>query len=851
MVHGEPTVAREAGLAHRLAIAKRFAELAAVGQAVFLTGSPVELELPHTVQDGERSAFTGFNRWMLLQVMQDQGWRDPRFFTEPQVRAAGWRVSADARPVVLQQVDATDAAGMVLPVPSVARVPVFNAEHVEGVPGPTNAPKRPVAALREVLSSEGFDPSAGVVPALAAWLDDGYPGQGGGHAAAGQLLARALAMTAIAAGVDWSDGHGQREASAVQGEVAHWAGGGWGDEIAALLADEPMAFFEAVRVADATVAHAMSLIRIAEQELRAKREVDMARGEDEIEEQRPQDAGSSEVTMAGSEERPMRSAAAPRPRSTQSYAARVEEMFADREAVLAVPFRDKDRAHALGAVWYKPQMVWFVPNGLDPALFKEWDPREHCLGQTAATAEVIDHFRKAAEDLGLDVSKGINADGAWHNVPVVANKGANRSGAYLLDLDGGDGPRGFINNKFSGEEMSWAFDGPLLTPEQKARMREEALRRAREADEATKAGQAAAAEHAAEILAQAVPADGHPYLRRKGVPAEGVLQVRGSVLRGYDEFYGETGRSAIREDQWYLIVPMRNMAGQLRAVQAISEDGAIKSFMRGAQKKGTMAVLGAPSFDALCASATSGSPCAPAVGFVEGFATGASFRQPTGLPVIVCFDAGNLEAVVAEAAGKLPAALVPVIGVDNDQFFVERALGFLAEHVGVNPNSQRGSVVEVLSGGSNSRLVSLGDAVADGEWHQAPRGRYRMSVEREPDSTEVRQIALEAHQEGAARPYRMTFNNRGLEAGRVAIRAFGGGRSKGGEPTASRAVVLVPEFKDFNRRPTDWNDLATIEGHYAVARQVLRPLGLESGRRPTAPALEPRPVARSADRMER
>lgn len=837
MERGERAAARESGLAHRVAIAKRFADLAALGQSAFMTGSPVGMELPYTVHEGERCAFTGFNRWMLLQVMQDQGWRDARFFTEPQVRAAGWRVSATARPVVLQQVEATDASGMVLPTPAVEPVPVFNAEHVEGIPAPSHAPKRPMAALREVLASEGFDPSAGVVPALAAWLDEQYRAQGGERSAADQVLARALAMTAIAAGVDWDSGQGEKGASTVQAEVAHWAGQGWGDDIAALLADEPMAFFEAVRVADAAVGHALSLVRIAEQEMRGGQ---------------PHDARArGGVTMAASEDRPKRPETALQPRSGQSYAARVEEMFADREAVLAVPYRDKDRAHALGAVWYKPQMVWFVPNGLDPSLFKEWDPREHCLGQTAATAEVLDHFRKAVEDMGLDASRGINADGKWHNVPVLANKGANRSGAYLLDLQGDDGPRGFINNKFSGEERSWAFDGPLLTPEQKARMRDEALRRAREADDAVRRAQTAAAEHAAEILDQAVPADGHPYLRKKGVSAEGVLQVQGSVLRGYDEFYGETGRSAIREDQWYLIVPMRNMAGQLRAVQAISEDGAIKSFMRGAQKKGTMAVLGAPSFDALCASTPAGPACAAAIGFVEGFATAASFREPTGLPVIVCFDAGNLEAVAAEAASKLPAGIVPVIGVDNDQFFVERALGFLAEHVGVNPNSQRGSVVEVLSGGASSRLVSLGDAVADGEWHQAPRGRYRMSVEREPDSTEVRQIALEAHQEGAARPYRMTFNNRGLEAGRVAMRAFGIDRAGGAVPATSRAVMLVPEFKDLDRRPTDWNDLAISEGHYAVARQILKPLGLEKGRGPVVPSMEPRVSARSVNGLQR
>lgn len=841
MDHEDRVAAREAGLAHRRAIAKRFADLAAVGQAVFLTGAPIGLELPHTVEDGERCSFAGFNRWMLLQVMQDQGWRDARFFTRQQVLEAGWKLNAEARPVILQQVTAVDASGELLAVPEVDRVPVFNAEHIDGVPAPSDAHKRSAAALYAALASEGFEPGAGVGPSLAAWLSELYREQGGDGTASSQVLARSLAMTALATDIDW----GVDGTAATQAEIAHWAGGGWSEQISTLLADDPMALFDAVRIADAIVGQAMSLVRIADQEMGGERELQKARMEAVGGEQDPQHASLNEVTM--SEDRSARLPRAGQPLPGRSYSARVEEMFAEREAVLAVPYRDKDRAQALGAVWYKPQMVWFVPNGIDRALFKEWDPREHCLGQTAAVSEVIAHFREAMEDMGLDASKDIQADGKWHNVPVPANKGMNRSGAYVLDLEGGEDrtPKGFINNKYSGEERAWRFDGPLLTLEQKARLREEAVRRAREADQAAQQHQASAAKHAAEIVAQAVPADGHPYLRKKGVPAEGVLQVHGRVLLGYDEFYGETGRSAIRDDQWYLIVPMRDMAGQLRAVQAISEDGSIKSFMRGAQKKGTMAILGAPSFDALCASASAEGACALAVGFVEGFATAASFRQPTGLPVVVCFDAGNLETVAAEAARKLPASMRPVIGVDNDQFFVERALGFLAEHVGVNPNSQRGSVVEVLSGRSNARLVSLGDAVADGGWHQAPRGRYRMSVEREADSTEVRQIALETHQEGAARPSRMLFSNRGLEAGRVALQAFAGPNVDQAGPTASRAVMLVPEFKKLDRRPTDWNDLAASEGLYAVARQVLTPLGLDKGRGRAQSARESRPPARS------
>ena len=62
--------ARAAGYAHRLAIAKRFGERVEAGDAVFMSGGTVAMEMPHTVSAGERRPITGFNRWMLLQVMQ-------------------------------------------------------------------------------------------------------------------------------------------------------------------------------------------------------------------------------------------------------------------------------------------------------------------------------------------------------------------------------------------------------------------------------------------------------------------------------------------------------------------------------------------------------------------------------------------------------------------------------------------------------------------------------------------------------------------------------------------------------------------------------------------------------------
>lgn len=813
--------ARAIGYAHRMAIAKRFAQRIEVGDAVFITGKAANMDLPHTISGGKQRPITGFNRWMLLQVMQDRAWSDARFFTSKQLETFGWNLRDGAQPVVLQFVSTTDQDGTALAIPKVQRLSVFNATFIDGVPASTAAVKFSSKALESAMVAADFEPGAQIVDALAAWVDAQYAGLGGREGKAPQALAQALAMSAVFAEIEWDDGqHGK----ALKQHARRWSSAEWVRDAQALINTDPTAFFDAVRVAELAASQVVSMTRIAQQELQASHEILATRKEAAMD-------NYSSIQSPGGKGR-------------SSYQERLEEMFAARQAVLAVPYKEKDRAKQMGAVFYGNKRkdgtdgmggVWFVPQGLDVCKFKQWDPRQHCLSPTATEGVVIDAFIQAMAALNLEEPKEIKADGQWHNVRVTDKKGRNLSGAYLLNLETASGQ---INNKYSGQSMSWIYDGPLLTPEQRARMRALTEQRAKEADAARQKAQETAAEHAAEIVAQGQPAHGHGYVQKKGMSAEGLVQVPGKVLLKYDEFYGESGMSAIREDQNYLIVPMKNAAGQIRAVQAINEDGSVKSFMRGGQKKGTMAVLGAPSLDALFAHVASQPNRIWVASFTEGCATGDALRSGSNTPVIVCFDAGNLEAVVSENAHKIPPNLMPILAVDNDQFHVERALGFLARELGVNPNSQRGSMVEVLSGQTSTRMVSLGDAIANDDWNQAPKGRYQMKLVRESDSTEVRSIELEAMIDGEVRARRMTFSNRGVEAGRTALEIL---RKR--EQGHTSAVMLVPEFKSLQGRPTDWNDMAKLHGHgeREIARQFLGKLmeigAIKEAERPIQPAM--------------
>jgi hypothetical protein len=582
------TIAREEALAHRIAIAKRFAALLDAGEAVFTDPRALaSAEPPRLIVDGVARPLSGFNRWMLSQVQRDQGWHDGRFFTRPQAEQAYGPLPVEARPVLLQTVSVTDADGELLAQPDVRLVPVFNAVQLNVKPSEIVSHKVSPSSLAAELVAEGFEPGADVARGLADWVE-ATARDVAGAAAAPPALLRTMAIASVASEVGWDSSHLSSLAMAL-GSAHDWsATANW-------VRSDPVAFYEAIRAADEVAGVLVHRLRLLALQRGVAAALDFA-GRPGA----PESRAREEDTMAVGQTQ-LRSPRGGEGRSREAYEARLEAMFEEREAVLAVPFSQKDRAYELGAVWFGRRGVWFVPKGGDLRKFSEWNPQQPALSRTVSDREIVEQFRKAMDELGLDTSVEIKADGLWHNVRVVDNKGSNLSGAYLLSLNGGrdNGPVGHINNKYSGESRTWALEGAVLTPEQSAKLRAQVLQRAAEAHREMERSRATAAEHAKEILVRGADANGHPYAVRKGIPAEGLRQVRGAVLLEYQEFRGESGRSAIRPDGMYLVVPMCDSAGQVRAVQAISEDGRIKSFMRGAQKKGLMSVLGASSLEAL------------------------------------------------------------------------------------------------------------------------------------------------------------------------------------------------------------------------------------------------------------
>jgi putative DNA primase/helicase len=102
-----------------------------------------------------------------------------------------------------------------------------------------------------------------------------------------------------------------------------------------------------------------------------------------------------------------------------------------------------------------------------------------------------------------------------------------------------------------------------------------------------------------------------------------------------------------------IAIPLYNADGKLWNIQFIYDDGS-KRFFKGAKKKGCFHVIG---------SLKEAEP----LYVVEGYSTGASVHMATYKPVIVAFDAGNLEPVITSIKSKHPNTTL-TIAADNDKW---------------------------------------------------------------------------------------------------------------------------------------------------------------------------------------
>lgn len=806
------------------------------------------VSMPITVKDDRDVPLTGGNALLLLQAMQDRQLRDPRWLTKQQIDGMRGVLPENVEPVEVQYLRAIGEDGAMLANPQVVTFELFNAETVDGLSPWTGQRKEwslevlaerllPRFGVRIVhdqtdrafvtqedrtlhMPPPSAFPSLGDYVGVAVHELSHTTGEALGREVQGvvgdvsfareELRAELASMhLSIALGIP-------HDVARHKEFVGQWE---------ALLSNDPGEIFRAASDAEKIAALVMWHVKSMEREMAVEQgqttgndlsgvrdegvEADgglseqMAEGE-EVEDKR-------DAPVEGEGKRPSTAAERRKAFMRRKYAEHAQKLFETRQCVLAVPYEDRKAAMELGAVFLDTKKLYFVPAGVDMEPLKRWSVKE---GQGAASnahipseSEIITAFEKEMQALGLviDAKKGTIADNKWHYVEVAGHKKGQKPGAYILNPAGGrDGvPSGVVMNHLTGQSVSWKMDIPGLTPERLARMRAEAQRREEEAARELAESYEAASVLATEIW-NATASAPHGYCTLKGIQGHGIRVATGAFLLKGDAFRGESGKSIIRSNNLYALLPLMDLDGKIWGLQAISEDGKTKAFMTGARKKGLFCVIDENGVGYKL-------PTKGPLVFGEGFATKASMNEALNCPCVVCFDAGNMETVAKEIGPKLSRDVVKIIGADNDQFFMERAFGMLAK-IGVVAHGE-GETVRILTALGKAREVPLGQVIADGEWHLSGRGRYRMKLE--PDagmpecvgSVVVDVIDAEGHKET------MRAGNRGMAAGYVAQMAMPG------------SAIVTPDFSiagGLGGRPTDWNDLAVRGAD--VRRQVVNQL---------------------------
>ena len=226
----------------------------------------------------------------------------------------------------------------------------------------------------------------------------------------------------------------------------------------------------------------------------------------------------------------------------------------------------------------------------------------------------------------------IDADGNRYYCPTQKHPGNRKQASYCLYPESHGYMNGWLFEFSQGKKtFSYRMDRDE-TPEDQQRRRKQAQQqqtRQRHLHEQQTQEEhqrrTTAQEKAAWIWEHAQPADTHPYLTEKGVNAYGLRLYKGS-----------------------LVVPVRDIQGQIHTLQFISRDK--KVLLSDGAKTGHFFEIPADT---------------PEVCLCEGYATGASIHEATGLHVVVAIDCQNLPPVYEAVRTKYPDKPL-ILCADND-----------------------------------------------------------------------------------------------------------------------------------------------------------------------------------------
>jgi len=243
------------------------------------------------------------------------------------------------------------------------------------------------------------------------------------------------------------------------------------------------------------------------------------------------------------------------------------------------------------------------------------------------TTDAIHRFERFLENHGLERKDPveINPVKPQRAYTVINNKRA-LSGYYAF-YDNYGTPVGFASDYRTGQTHNFKMSGVKrgkVDTEALARFKEEAR-----LDQEQK--WLKVSEKAKMIWDVALPCDSHPYLLSKGVASH-----------------------SLREHKGKLIIPIMDETGKLWSLQMIDTNGG-KRFLSGGKTGGCFFIVGTKLLKE-----------AAKVGIGEGYATCMTIYEQKQIPMIVCFNAGNMLSVSKKLSEALPNKEF-IIYADNDE----------------------------------------------------------------------------------------------------------------------------------------------------------------------------------------
>ncbi|HGX3708922.1 TPA: toprim domain-containing protein [Escherichia coli] len=280
-----------------------------------------------------------------------------------------------------------------------------------------------------------------------------------------------------------------------------------------------------------------------------------------------------------------------------------------------------------------------------------------------ALNDIIEQFRRAMLEQGIDCSDQIEADGLVHRFRVKGDRSGRKNGWYILHYDKYAMGTYGCHKRYPDTQFEWRLEKgqTTITPEEEAQIKAYLAEKKAERERKEIERQEKARIKAAKIWGEAVPSQEHEYLSKKSVKSFG-------LKTGPWHVWDDDAKKHVQITGNALLIPMLDRHRNIHSVQAIipkadipADDDRSKMFLPGGKKKGLFYIIGRP----LVVNDR------PVFIACEGYATGATIHEATGHCVIVCFDAGNLKGVTHDIhtsqLQKGHNALV-VVACDNDRW---------------------------------------------------------------------------------------------------------------------------------------------------------------------------------------